>query len=498
MALISIETERKIADLLMLYAEGEQEIEKARINLCDNREFEPLSCFKQLDRCSNGYLNFIDFRDFFDKKRINVSDKDIHQLIRQYDSDSDARLLISDFQQLVLPSTNIYLRDTAVKRSAYLHISQDVEYLLIRLLEKEAVFQHKLESLKYGLVMRSDYKNLDGFRCIDFRSESYLTRDNLIDFFRRHAMAVYEDDIDALLRRLDTDGDEMLSYSEFVDAVQPAEITYEAPSRRVMQSSARHSSPLRRSFSPSRSLTKSHYESSFERSATKESDELEISHVLKQQIDLSRDLDAAIKELALRADFNLIDAYRIFDYSDRGYVNEVDFEDGLRDLGIRIIRDEITLLFKHFSPSQNRHIRFSEFNELFEPKDPEYARLVKNRVPFNLQEDERRRPFRPETMSKFTRVLHLHLECESIAENLRQKLSRNLNFDIMGAFQSIDKDKNGFITVYEFQQILENNGIPVSRRDAASLVERYDKDKDGRVSYSEFLNEFTPKSPQKH
>jgi len=49
-----------------------------------------------------------------------------------------------------------------------------------------------------------------------------------------------------------------------------------------------------------------------------------------------------------------------------------------------------------------------------------------------------------------------------------------------------------------FKFLLQDYGIYASRKDVENLMDRYDKDKDGRVSYSEFLNEVTPKSPRKY
>ena len=66
------------------------------------------------------------------------------------------------------------------------------------------------------------------------------------------------------------------------------------------------------------------------------------------------------------------------------------------------------------------------------------------------------------------------------------------------AFQAVDKDRNGYITFGEFQSLLELHGIFATIKDVESLMDRYDKDKDGRVSYSEFLDEVTPKSPSKY
>lgn len=61
----------------------------------------------------------------------------------------------------------------------------------------------------------------------------------------------------------------------------------------------------------------------------------------------------------------------------------------------------------------------------------------------------------------------------------------------------MDKNDNGFIAPAEFRCMLEDYGVYVSNKDIQVLLTRYDKNNDGRVSYSEFCNEILPKSPKK-
>jgi Ca2+-binding EF-hand superfamily protein len=62
----------------------------------------------------------------------------------------------------------------------------------------------------------------------------------------------------------------------------------------------------------------------------------------------------------------------------------------------------------------------------------------------------------------------------------------------------LDRDENGFITMDEFRAILEDHCIFATKNDLVGLLKRYDKNQDGKVSYSEFINEMTPKSPTKY
>jgi len=87
---------------------------------------------------------------------------------------------------------------------------------------------------------------------------------------------------------------------------------------------------------------------------------------------------------------------------------------------------------------------------------------------------------------------------EASSESIRQRLNRRPLFNLWEAFKALDRDNNGFISSFEFKNMLIDNGFFPSQKEISSLVDRYDKNQDGKVSYSEFIQEITPKSPQKY
>jgi hypothetical protein len=54
-------------------------------------------------------------------------------------------------------------------------------------------------------------------------------------------------------------------------------------------------------------------------------------------------------DLALRSDFNLPDAYRLFEVDKRGYVNDLDFKYGTNFLDVFPTSEEIMLAFKRYT-----------------------------------------------------------------------------------------------------------------------------------------------------
>lgn len=53
------------------------------------------------------------------------------------------------------------------------------------------------------------------------------------------------------------------------------------------------------------------------------------------------------------------------------------------------------------------------------------------------------------------------------------------------------------MTKDEIRRVLEERGIYASDKDVSGLVDKYDKDRDGKISYNEFMDEILPKSPGK-
>mmetsp|Transcript_21984 Transcript_21984/g.16348 ORF Transcript_21984/g.16348 Transcript_21984/m.16348 type:complete len:106 (-) Transcript_21984:51-368(-) len=100
-----------------------------------------------------------------------------------------------------------------------------------------------------------------------------------------------------------------------------------------------------------------------------------------------------------------------------------------------------------------------------------------------------------DTKLEFKQVWRTHLKIETFAEQLRQRLAKRPGFNIYEAFGSCDLNEDGRVTKQEIKTLIESRGYYVSEKEMNTLVEKFDKDKDGRISYAEFREEITPHSP---
>jgi Ca2+-binding EF-hand superfamily protein len=70
----------------------------------------------------------------------------------------------------------------------------------------------QLEKLTYDLERRPDYTPLSVYRCIDRQNEGRIDKLNLDQFFRNNSLFLSDKEFYALIRRMDTTGDQCVSF----------------------------------------------------------------------------------------------------------------------------------------------------------------------------------------------------------------------------------------------------------------------------------------------
>lgn len=90
-------------------------------------------------------------------------------------------------------------------------------------------------------------------------------------------------------------------------------------------------------------------------------------------------------------------------------------------------------------------------------------------------------------------MIRKHLRCEGQAESIRLRLIRSPLFSVSEAFEAIDSNNNGYLTKQEFASLLEEHEFFATNKELDLLFQRYDRDMDGKVTFSEFFTETVPK-----
>ena len=84
------------------------------------------------------------------------------------------------------------------------------------------------------------------------------------------------------------------------------------------------------------------------------------------------------------------------------------------------------------------------------------------------------------------------MRMEKELEEARTRLAEQPDFNLMDAFQMIDKFSKGWVTAPELVESLSELGSFPHKDDVFLFVRRYDRDCDGRLLYTDFCDAFKP------
>lgn len=248
----TLTSKRILADLFTTIAELEVKCEMARLDLNQNPFFEPFNAFTILDIEKHGQLRDSDIFNFCLDNGIPCTYADASFLIAQYDENSNGKLSFTEFTQFALPATDEVLRQTAAQRDySYTKsnsplLPPDVTALLANLIASELDYQRATGAIKQDLNSRVDFTTKHAFGWMDVTKPlGGIDRHDIRQFVDAHSRFLNEIELDAIIRRCDTDGDESLSYLEFLEVVQGIEPSIPQTTHSVHTEVHRASSPLR-------------------------------------------------------------------------------------------------------------------------------------------------------------------------------------------------------------------------------------------------------------
>ena len=215
---------------------------------------------------------------------------------------------------------------------------------------------------------------------------------------------------------------------------------------------------------------------------------------MKEYSGLEHELERSKQELALKSDFNLYDAFKIFDQCDSGSVSLSDLKYGLSNIGVFASNEELGLFVDRYDTDRNGRLRFSELSSALLPLDEYYKEMVNRRRSNNVRTFYREDAFSYSTRVALKELLKTHFRVERQAQRLRETLRNDPYFDVYDAFKACDINEDGVVTQNEVRALMEQRGWHVSNSEVIALMNKMDKDRDGRIGYAEFAQEMKPRN----
>ena len=200
----------------------------------------------------------------------------------------------------------------------------------------------------------------------------------------------------------------------------------------------------------------------------------EFSLILIDYIYIERELERIKVDLIKHADFNLMDCFKVFDWSRRAVLSPSDILQSLNtyfsycdteeNWEVEInpkYENQFYLLYRRFDLNYDSVLDFSEFSKMILPINQDFAQLLISRPDFymNRQEYEIENYFNPDTKVIIKKLFTKLLESEYQLERLRHRINALTYFNLKSAFNQMDYNFDGLIEKNDFRQFLETSGV---------------------------------------
>lgn len=221
-----------------------------------------------------------------------------------------------------------------------------------------------------------------------------------------------------------------------------------------------------------------------------------MAKIFKDTIFMERELESAKIELCLKPDFNIGDAWRMIDKYEKGYLTHEDLlafaSEDLSELSLN--RDDVYLFFRRYEQGGVGKIFIQDFSKAIVPLSKEYAGLLIGRQEFySLRSKNTKDYFNLDTRNELRLLYKAIFANLKMTECLRLRISRRQNFSYRLAFEYADKNKDGYLESEDIKEMLSEHCFYATDREITSILNKFDKDGDGKVAFNEFIDEMSPK-----
>ena len=210
---------------------------------------------------------------------------------------------------------------------------------------------------------------------------------------------------------------------------------------------------------------------------------------LRECIKLENKIEKAKIDLSLRSDFNVEDAFKIFERENRKYITDADLIYGLNTLEVYPSEKDILLIKRRINPKKTENIIFSDFSDFILPFEKDYRNMIEKRVCSNYTVYNYSNVFFLNTRNYFSNFFNVIIECENKIDNLRNLLCDVRSY-IEILFKNIDQNNLGFINDFDLNCYLKSKGMFANDIENCLLFKRIDKNKDGKLECWELNEEF--------
>ena len=96
-------------------------------------------------------------------------------------------------------------------------------------------------------------------------------------------------------------------------------------------------------------------------------------------------------------------------------------------------------------------------------------------------------------MGEFKALIQAVFMNLKMMESLRVRISKRPNFSYKEAFDYCDSNADLYLDSLDIKEMLSRHCFYATDREVSSILNRFDRDCDGRINFHEFVDEISPK-----
>ena len=208
---------KNFQNFLKLLLEGENKIEKMKIELCNNKEFNVEDTFRLFEKNGRGFLDLDDLKYGLGVLNIYPSEFNMKLFMKRYDLQNKGYITFADFFDIVVPF-ELKIREDVEKRIPKSNCPKIIlSREIINSLKK--LFKYLIEfETRVNIERKSVNINVkEVFNIFDSNSEGFFYFPNFINYITNYGLLDDNINPDLLYIRLDKNRNGRIDFKEFVD-----------------------------------------------------------------------------------------------------------------------------------------------------------------------------------------------------------------------------------------------------------------------------------------